>query len=438
MGCSMRRSSTTGNPLRSASANVPSRSCWPAGEGDTAWFSRHGSTPITEIPGHWPTDYRDLVQWRIEAIESVDAIRLLEAPEFKRRWASLARAHSLGEVTLVHKKGLDSSRQGFDLADDVRLAIADVERYRLVGCVLNTIDDALDRTDPGGTDWTAETVKHLGPLLRAAMTAGRLVVLTSDHGHVVERRRGTQRGTGLGARYRAVNGSIEADEVLVNGPRVLAPDHQVVLAVNERLRYGPLKAGYHGGATPAEAIVPVALLAPSTLKHKLTVAPVPEPKWWETATLSSGNAGRVHGGDGASSTQLEPAPEAKAAARQPDLAEEPEPLPSGGQSAVGATLVASAAYRAQRELVGRLGIDDEAIAALVDALATAPDRRLSASRAASVTGVPANRVPLVMSQVAKLLNVEGYPVVSSDPATQAVRLDAELLAEQYGVQVRLC
>ena len=65
-------------------------------------------------------------------------------------------------------------------------------------------------------------------------------------------------------------------------------------------------------------------------------------------------------------------------------------------------------------------------------------RRLSASRAASVTGVPANRVPLVMSQVAKLLNVEGYPVVSSDPATQAVRLDDELLAEQYGVQVRLC
>ena len=48
------------------------------------------------------------------------------------------------------------------------------------------------------------------------------------------------------------------------------------------------------------------------------------------------------------------------------------------------------------------------------------------------------RVPLVMSQVAKLLNVEGYPMVSSDPATQAVTLDAELLAEQYGVQVRLC
>ena len=57
---------------------------------------------------------------------------------------------------------------------------------------------------------------------------------------------------------------------------------------------------------------------------------------------------------------------------------------------------------------------------------------------ATLVASAANRVPLVMSQVAKLLNVEGYPVVSSDPATQAVRLDAELLAEQYGVQVRLC
>lgn len=59
-----------------------------AGEEETAWFERHGSTPITEIPDHWPADYRDLVQRRIDAIESIDAIRLLETPEYKRRWAS--------------------------------------------------------------------------------------------------------------------------------------------------------------------------------------------------------------------------------------------------------------------------------------------------------------------------------------------------------------
>ncbi len=59
-----------------------------AGEENTEWFNRHGSTPITEIPDHWPADYRALVQRRIDAIESIQAIGLLEAPEFKRRWAS--------------------------------------------------------------------------------------------------------------------------------------------------------------------------------------------------------------------------------------------------------------------------------------------------------------------------------------------------------------
>ena len=59
-----------------------------AGEEETAWFERHGSTPVTEIPSHWPEDYRALVQRRIDLIESDRFIRLLERPEYKRRWAS--------------------------------------------------------------------------------------------------------------------------------------------------------------------------------------------------------------------------------------------------------------------------------------------------------------------------------------------------------------
>ena len=46
----------------------------------------------------------------------------------------------------------------------------------LVTCVLNTIDDALDRSDPGGTSWGADTVKHLDPLLERARHAGRTVI----------------------------------------------------------------------------------------------------------------------------------------------------------------------------------------------------------------------------------------------------------------------
>ncbi|MEV7596636.1 BREX-2 system adenine-specific DNA-methyltransferase PglX [Kitasatospora sp. NPDC089797] len=59
-----------------------------AGEAETAWFERHGSTPITEIPAHWPEWYREIVQARIDTIESRRDLALIERPECKRRWSS--------------------------------------------------------------------------------------------------------------------------------------------------------------------------------------------------------------------------------------------------------------------------------------------------------------------------------------------------------------
>ncbi|MCY0946176.1 BREX-2 system adenine-specific DNA-methyltransferase PglX [Streptomyces antarcticus] len=58
------------------------------GEASDEWFKRHGSTPITEIPSHWPAAYREVVQKRIDAIESSRAIGMVERPEYKRRWAT--------------------------------------------------------------------------------------------------------------------------------------------------------------------------------------------------------------------------------------------------------------------------------------------------------------------------------------------------------------
>ncbi|MFJ8269347.1 BREX-2 system adenine-specific DNA-methyltransferase PglX [Streptomyces sp. NPDC094154] len=55
---------------------------------ETAWFERHGSTPITEIPAHWPDAYKKVVQARIDLIEANKDIRLIERPQYKRRWSS--------------------------------------------------------------------------------------------------------------------------------------------------------------------------------------------------------------------------------------------------------------------------------------------------------------------------------------------------------------
>ncbi len=58
-----------------------------AGATETTWFDRHDSLPMTEIPDHWPSDYRNLVERRVAAIEENPLLALLERPEHKRRWA---------------------------------------------------------------------------------------------------------------------------------------------------------------------------------------------------------------------------------------------------------------------------------------------------------------------------------------------------------------
>jgi hypothetical protein len=60
------------------------------GEVSTSWFGHHNHkfAPITEIPVHWPAPYREIVQKRIDVIESNRAIGMIERPEYKRRWAT--------------------------------------------------------------------------------------------------------------------------------------------------------------------------------------------------------------------------------------------------------------------------------------------------------------------------------------------------------------
>ena len=60
----------------------------------------------------------------------------------------------------------------------------------VVGIVLNTIDDALDKGKPGPAHWTVDEVTYLRQVLDEARRAGRPVILTADHGHVLDRDRG--------------------------------------------------------------------------------------------------------------------------------------------------------------------------------------------------------------------------------------------------------
>ncbi len=51
-----------------------------AGELQTTWFERHGSTPITDLPADWPDDFKRLIERRIELIERNHKIAVIEQP----------------------------------------------------------------------------------------------------------------------------------------------------------------------------------------------------------------------------------------------------------------------------------------------------------------------------------------------------------------------
>lgn len=106
--------------------------CVEGGTEETAWFERHKSTPITEIPDAWPDDCKAVVQRRLELMNSDRAIRLLEKPEFKRRWATTdwatqrkealqqAVLDRLEDPTLWHDPQGPTTRSVAELADLLR------------------------------------------------------------------------------------------------------------------------------------------------------------------------------------------------------------------------------------------------------------------------------------------------------------------------------
>lgn len=338
-------------------------------------------------------------------------------------YQALTTAHGL-RAQLFHKKALDGSRPGQAVANVVAAALDDIEGTRLVTCVLNAIDDALDRSDPDGTHWDLGAVKHLRPLLERARVAGRSVVLTADHGHVIERRQGRQRpdpgmtsGRSRGALPPAGDG-----EVLVTGRRVVGGS--AVLAVDETLRYGPLKAGYHGGASPAEVVVPVCVVAPGVPPDGWEPAPPQEPLWWWTTPHLAAPPRSAPPAAPCAPTLFDDVEDAPAAT--------PVATPSTG-GLLARAVVASPTYRQQRRAAGRVTVRDEQVVGLLTALLEADDSRLAPQPAAQALAEAPTRVRGAVAQVQRLLNVEGYAVLSRDLDEMTLVLDPGLLREQFEV-----
>ncbi|SIR90480.1 BREX-2 system phosphatase PglZ [Micromonospora avicenniae] len=335
---------------------------------------------------------------------------------------------------LLHKAALRAGA-GAALDPDVLAPLED-RSIPLVAAVVNTIDDALDRSDPGTTVWGEDTITAVADLLASA--ADRVVVLVSDHGHVVDRgpESVTLPSAGSENRWRLPTDPAGDAEVAVTGSRVALGGGTVVLPWREEVRYGPRKAGYHGGAAPAEAVIPLVVLAAGDDQAVpgWAGAPVASPDWWREPLADSSAPSE----SGATTRRRSRRPVEQQSEGLFDLAPvaavpaaAPQPAATGPDLVT--ALLASDRYAQRRD--PRMPLADERVAALLGTLLGGGDRATLDTLAARA-GVPAHRINGTVTALRRLLQVEGYPVITLDPDGRTVHLNRALLIEQFELEPR--
>lgn len=383
--------------------------------------------PLTEA-----AERREL--WGLAALPTITAVcrtsllsgspRRGSQHDEKRAFAShpaLRGVSSRSHPVLFHKAELRSPADG-GLAIAVRDEVAGSGR-RIVGVVINAVDDDLDQ-DQTRVRWQASNVGPLVPLLEAAREGGRLVVLTSDHGHVHEWGLDLQGHRESGDRWRPAAGSAPAPgEVVVAGPRVLAENDggAVIVPWSETLRYGRRKAGYHGGASPQELIVPLQILAPLDLEldRWQELAPAPPP-WWLGPTFAAEPAREAQRIERASATKRSP--------QQPSLFEaSTSPMPH--RTTVD-RLFSSDVFADQLDRYAPSAELQTKIRRALEALELAGWRAAN-DQLAAATGTSPLRLAGLIGEAQKLLNIEGYMVLDRRDGTVAV--DRPLLVQLFAL-----
>jgi hypothetical protein len=343
--------------------------------------------------------------------------------------ALLAASRAGRPPRLFHKADLGV---GPTLSVEVADAVADPSQ-RVVAVVHNAVDAQLAGSDQLDLAWSSESLRQVAALLRIARDAGRAVVVTGDHGHILDQ--GTvQRSGAPGDRWRTAGEAPGEGEIALAGPRVLTPDgdHSIVAAWSGRLRYAARRLGYHGGVSPEEMLVPIAVLAASEPPAGWAAAPPAEPAWWYVADDSPSLRLAVM----PSLSAAAPRPWRGADLRQPDLFSAPQ-SPTGVAAVQGdaapawvEALLASPIYDAQHRLAGRSAPPADQLRALLSAL-MARSGRLSRTALAQALSTPLFRIGGLVNAARRVLNVDQGQILIIDG--DDVVLDETLLRAQFAL-----
>ncbi len=336
---------------------------------------------------------------------------------------------------LFHKGDL---AEATNFAQAVRDAIAN-PKQKVIGIVHKAVDDHLSGPDQLHQRWSLEELRLLMPLLHEARMARRVIVVTADHGHVLD-----DGSIGIGGaesdRWRAGSNAARQEEIVLKGGRVRVPggpggEGVVVCLWDEGARYGNRKNGYHGGASLQEVTVPIGIMVPSGLALPgWQPAPPARPEWWDMAMQSTVEIPHAM-----------PVPEA-AARRTPRRAQ--APIAQGSlfddneskASAQGpgdwvSALFKGAVYQSQRRLAARVAPNEDVLRVMLESLAERGGK-LSRTTLAQRLNLPEMRLGGLLSAARRILNVDQAAFLEVNDAAGMVELNQALLARQFDVDPR--
>lgn len=350
-----------------------------------------------------------------------------ERPGFATHPALMAASRAEHAPKLFHKGDLADAG---NLAQEVRTAIAN-PKQQVVGVVYNAVDDHLSGPDQLNQRWTLENLRLLLPLLREAREARRVLIITADHGHLLEDGT-TQVPGGESDRWRSGSSAASSQELAISGGRVVTSDgnNAVVCLWGESSRYAGRKNGYHGGLSPQELTVPLSVFAPlGTSLAEWNPAPPSQPEWWELPLLSQSDKPMV-----AATPQARPIRKKSVQTEaQPGLFA-PVDFPPPAVDVVAqdwiAGLLASPIYASQRQLAARVALPDDKMRLLLEALVERGGK-LSRTALANRLALAEVRMGGLLSAVRRMLNVDQAAVLTVDEAGGSVDLNIPLLEQQF-------
>ena len=363
-----------------------------------------------------------------------------DGPTEKRNFAEHPALAAAGDrrrpPVLFHKGELTDGSRG-PVADGVRAAVLD-PAVRVVGAVVNAVDDRLSDAQQIVDRWSVDSIGPLRELLRLARDSDRVVALASDHGHVWHRPDGEIRSDRRsatderGGRWRNAGAPPGGGELKVEGARVCGGGGAVVVPWDERIRYGTQQNGYHGGISPQEMVCPLVLLADRGAgrgreRPGFTACAHPRPAWWTAGSI-------VPPTPPSASESAAPAPALRTDpgrlfSMQPPDESQPDGSPAGHWTD---RVVGSETYQLQRAMVRRHPPEDSVVREALRVLGTAGGTTTPAHLAEVLTISPA-RLDGFVAKLQQILNVDGYEVLSLDRAGDRVTLNENLLRRQFGI-----